>query len=65
MVRTRVASTINMLTSENTFRSFQEVKAQTMASTDVELSVGDYSVYKQTESEGRYYVALCYRCEGN
>jgi hypothetical protein len=36
-----------------------------MASTDVELSVGDYSVYKQTESEGRYYVALCYRCEGN
>lgn len=65
MVRTRVASTINMLTSENTFRSFQEVKAQTMANTDVELSVGDYSVYKQTESEGRYYVALCYRCEGN
>jgi len=65
MVKTRVASTINMLTSDNTFRSFQEVKAQTMASTDVELTVGDYSVYKQTESDGRYYVALCYRCGGN
>jgi hypothetical protein len=61
-VKTTISASIDVLRKDNTFKSLQDVTQQTKASTDVELKAGDYAVYKQQEADGRYYVALCYRC---
>lgn len=64
MVKTTVSSSLEILKQDNTFRSFQDVREKTRAETSVELSAGDYRVYRQAEADGRYYVALCYKCDG-
>jgi len=63
MVKTHVSGEMDILQKDNTFRSYQDVTRRARAATDVELKAGDYSVYKQAESDGKYYVALCYRCK--
>jgi hypothetical protein len=64
-VKTSISGSMDILQQDNTFRSYQDVTRRTRAATDVILKAGDYSVYKQTELDGKYYVALCYRCNTN
>lgn len=61
-VRTSISASTVILQNDNTFRSYSDVTQRVSAVTEVELNAGDYSVYKQTELDGKYYVALCYRC---
>jgi predicted RNase H-like HicB family nuclease len=63
VVKTSISSSVEILNQDNTIRSYHDVKEHTTASTNVELKAGDYAVYKQDGSDdGKYYVALCYRC---
>lgn len=64
-VKTSISASIDILQINNTFKSLQEVTQHTHASTDVEFKIGDVSVRHQAEMDGKYYVALCYQCNGN
>ena len=64
-IKTSISASMEILKQDNTFRSYQDVTQHASAATDVELKAGDYSVYKQAESDGKYYVALCYHCNAN
>jgi hypothetical protein len=61
-VRTSISASTEILQKDNTFRSYSDVTQRVSAVTEVALNAGDYSVYKQIELDGKYYVALCYRC---
>lgn len=63
-VKTFISSSLDILQINNTFKSLQEITQHTHASTDVELKIGDVSVLHQAEMDGKYYVALCYQCNG-
>ena len=65
MVKTTITSTTDILQKNNTFKSLQEVTQHTQASSDIELNAGDVAVLRQAEMDGKYYVALCYRCNMN
>lgn len=65
MVKTHISGDMDILQKDNTFRSYQDVTRRARAATDIEFKAGDYSVYKQTAQDGKYYVALCYRCNAN
>jgi hypothetical protein len=62
-IKTSISSSMNLLKEDNSFRSYQEVKENTKAVTDVQFSSGDTSVLHQAMMDGRYYVAMCYQCE--
>ncbi|MDP2804990.1 MAG: LPP20 family lipoprotein, partial [Gallionellaceae bacterium] len=64
-VKTTISSSLDILQTNNTFKTLQEVTQHTQASTDVEFKIGDVSVLHQAEMDGKYYVALCYRCVAN
>jgi hypothetical protein len=55
-VKVSISSSMEILKQDNTYRSYQDVAQHSGEATDVEFKAGDYSVYKQAESDGRYYV---------
>jgi hypothetical protein len=64
-IKTTIFSSTEVLKQDNTFRTYQDASQHVRSSSEVELNAGDYSVYKQDEMDGKYYVALCYRCNIN
>jgi hypothetical protein len=65
MIRTSISAATEIFEHDNTIRSYQDVTQHVRATTNVELQAGDYSVYSQSESDGKFYVALCYHCNAN
>lgn len=47
--------------SNNSFKTFKDVKNDIKTSTDIKLSSNEYSVYKQEQIDGIWYVALKYK----
>ncbi len=60
LVKVKVNTLFQTTSNINNFKSFNEIKQETKQSSDVELSLNDYKVFKQEKSDGRWYVGLEY-----